>query len=203
MIPSAVVFDLGKVLVDFDYQILAERFAAYGKLPKTEIRRLLDHSPLLFRLETGLMTNEEFYREVSIATGFNGTFEEFADTFGDIFSEIPQMVAFQSVLRRHGIPTYIFSNTNGMAVRHVQRTFPFFANFTGYIYSYQHKVMKPNDGLYDVVEKETGCRGSAIFYLDDKPENVAAGAKRGWQTVVHRTPAESLAVAKSLGLPVS
>jgi FMN phosphatase YigB (HAD superfamily) len=201
MIPSVVVFDLGKVLVDFDYQLVSDRIAARGKLGAAAIRKLLDHSPLLFRLETGFISNEEFYQEVVNATGYDGSLDEFATDFGDIFTEIPEMTAFNAALRANGIPTHIFSNTNEMAARHIRRTFPFFKNFTGYVYSYQHKSMKPSARLYEVVEETTGCRGPSILYLDDKPENVAAGAARGWQAWVHQTPAETLAAAKALGLP--
>jgi FMN phosphatase YigB (HAD superfamily) len=203
MTPEVVVFDLGKVLVDFNYQIVADRLAARAKLPADAIRQLLDHSPLLFRLEKGLITSRQFYREVCAAAEFNGTFEEFSVTFGDIFSEIPEMIAFHSVLRKNGVPSYIFSNTNELAVAHIRRAFPFFGTFTGYICSYQHGAMKPNHKLYEVVEEQTGCRGTAILYLDDREDNVTTGAARGWQTIIHRTPAESLAVAASLGLPTT
>jgi len=202
MTPSVVVFDLGKVLLDFDYQIVAGRVAARSRKGAVEIRALLDHSPLLFRLETGLISNEEFYREAVAATGYAGSFEEFAADFGDIFAEIPEMTGLNAVLRARGIPTFIFSNTNEMAVRHIQRTYPFFANFTGYVYSYEHKSMKPAARLYEVVEEATGCRGASILYLDDKAENVAAGAARGWQAWMHRTPTETLAAVQAMGLPV-
>ena len=48
---KAVVFDLGKVLLDFDYSIAARRIAAASKVPPERIRDFIDHSPLLFRLE--------------------------------------------------------------------------------------------------------------------------------------------------------
>ncbi len=201
MTPTAVVFDLGKVLVDFDYRIVSNRLAARGNMSPAQIRALIDHSPLLFQLETGLMTNEQFYAEAVKTTGFDGSFEEFASIFGDIFSEMPEMIAFQAMLRRHGVPTYIFSNTNELAVRHIRRAFPFFENFNGYVYSYQHRAMKPNPRLYEVIEEQSGCCGPAILYLDDRAENVATGAARGWQTVLHRNAAETLAIAASLGLP--
>jgi len=89
-----------------------------------------------------------------------------------------------------------------MAVDHIRNTFPFFTHFDGYIYSYQHKSMKPEAKLYEVVEQTSGRKGQSILYFDDREENIAAGAARGWQAWVHTTPAQSLAFAASLGLPV-
>ena len=51
--PKAAVFDLGKVLVDFDYSIAGRRIAARGKMSAAEVQKFIDHSPLLFRFETG------------------------------------------------------------------------------------------------------------------------------------------------------
>jgi len=45
-----------------------------------------------------------------------------------------------------------------------------------------------------------GKRGAEILYLDDRPENVAAGAARGWQVILQTDPANSRAVIEQLGL---
>jgi HAD superfamily hydrolase (TIGR01509 family) len=110
------------------------------------------------------------------------------------------MIDLQSALRRKGMPTYVFSNTNDLAVRHIRRAFPFFADFNGYILSYEHRAMKPDPKLYQVVEERSGRRGPEILYLDDRPENVAAGAARGWQTILHQSPEKSRAAVEKLGL---
>ncbi len=199
-IVKTVVFDLGKVLVDFDYTIAARRIAARSKVPPDKIRSFVDYSPLLFRLERGEVTTRHFYQEVCAATGFDGNFEEFADFFADIFVPIEPMVELQAALRRRGIPTYIFSNTNDLAICHIRRAFPFYGNFDGYILSYQHGVMKPDAGLYEVVERQSGRRGSEILYLDDRPENVAAGTARGWQVILQETPEKSRAAIERLGI---
>ena len=199
--PKVVVFDIGKVLLDFDYSIAARRIAARSRVPQDYIRVFIDHSPLLFRFETGLMTTNEFFQEVCRITGFAGTLDEFSELFADIFTPIPPMVAVHAALRQHGLRTYIFSNTNELAVSHIRCRFPFFADFDGYIFSYQHGAMKPDPKLYEVVERQTRCRAEEILYLDDRPENVAAGAVRGWTTVLQESPPQTFVALKALGLP--
>ena len=198
--PQIVVFDLGKVLLDFDYSIAARRIAAQARIAAEEIKHFIDHSPLLFRYETGLITQQQFFDEICASCGFVGDLEEFGTFFSDIFVPIDPMVALQSELRARGIPTYVFSNTNDLAISHIRRCFPFFGNFEGYILSYEHGAMKPDAKLYEVVEKSSGRHGSEILYLDDRTENIAAGAARGWQVILQESPDTTRAAIAKLGL---
>ncbi len=196
--PRAVVFDLGKVLLDFDYAIAARKFMARCTVPLDHILKNVFQSPLLPRYETGLLTSAQFFEEVRAATGFQGEFTEFQEMFADIFSPIPPMVELQADLCRRGFPTYIFSNTNELTVRYIQAHFPFFQNFDGYFYSFQERLMKPDPRFYEVLEQRTGQRGANLFYLDDRPENVAAGRARGWQSLLHETPAQTVPAVRAL-----
>jgi len=198
--PAIVAFDLGKVLVDFDYSIAGGRLAAQADLSAAEIQKYLDHSPLLYRYETGLMTRREFYEEVRRGTGYRGSLTEFASAFADIFSEMTEMTALHAAVRQRGVPTYIFSNTNDLAIEHIRRNFPFFANFDGWILSYEVGAMKPSAKIYEALEAMSGKRGMEILYLDDRQENVDAGAARGWQVVLQTDPSTSRAAIKAAGL---
>jgi HAD superfamily hydrolase (TIGR01509 family) len=185
---AIVVFDLGKVLLDFDYRGAVSRFASRSAASPEEIRSFLLTSRAIVDYELGRLTREEFFRQAQQAAGFRGTLEEFGNYFADIFTPIPPMIELQASLRRRGVPTYIFSNTNDLAVEHIRRSFPFFKNFDGYIFSYEVGAMKPDAKIYEALEKLAGRRGAEIFYLDDRPENVVAGAVRGWRTILHETP---------------
>jgi putative hydrolase of the HAD superfamily len=195
-----VVFDLGKVLVDFDYSIAARKIAAQSRKSLAEIQVLIAQSRFIVDYETGRVTRREFYDRVREATGFGGTLAEFGEFFADIFTEMPAMTALHAELRGRGIPTYIFSNTNDLAVEHVRRNFPFFANFDGYIFSYEVGSMKPDGKIYEALEKLAGQRGADIIYLDDRAENVAGGAARGWRAILHETPEKTRAALEKIQL---
>jgi glucose-1-phosphatase len=201
-VPSLVVFDLGKVLLDFDYGITAAKIIPRGKFTPQQVREMFDHSPLTRRFESGLMTNEQFAVEVCSMCGFSGTLDEFYDAFADIFSEIKPMIAMQAALRANGIPTCIFSNTNDIAIGHIRRRFPFFAHFDGYILSHEQGCMKPDARIYAAVERAMGQTGEAIVYLDDRAENVQGGLDRGWRALLHETPEKSIRALGEMGLPV-
>jgi putative hydrolase of the HAD superfamily len=196
---TAVVFDLGKVLVDFDYTPATRKIAARSTKPPEDLHSHVGGSPLLIQYETGLITRHEFFEEVRRDTGFHGDLDEFGEFFADIFTPIPPMIEMHAELRRRGVPTYIFSNTNDLAIEHIRRNFPFFQNFDGYIFSHEVGAMKPDAKIYDALEAMTGRRGAEILYLDDRLENIEAGAARGWRTILHETPEKSRADLKAFG----
>lgn len=198
--PKAVVFDLGKVLLDFDYGIAIARLVPRVRLSPAELHALLNQSPLLLHYEAGALSTEEFFARVQAASGYRGDLAEFGATFADIFREIQPMTALHAELRQRGVPTYIFSNTNELAITHIRRQFPFFRQFDGYVLSYQEQALKPAPAIYAAVEAMTGRRGADLLYLDDRPENVATAHERGWRTVLHEHPAPSRAAVAAAGL---
>ena len=38
-----------------------------------------------------------------------------------------------------------------------------------------------------------GRRGADLIYIDDRPENIAAGAARGWRAILHESPEKTRA----------
>ncbi len=200
--PEVVVFDLGKVLLEFDYGKAARNLAAQSASSAEAIHKFINQSPLLFRYETGLMTKEEFYAAIRSETGFKGGMEEFGEMFGDIFEPMEPMIKLHATLKQKKVPTFIFSNTNELAVAHIRRHYPFFSGFDGYILSYEHGAMKPQAKLYEVVERTTKREREKIIYIDDRPENIEAGAARGWQVVLQETPEKTAGALRKTGLLV-
>lgn len=198
--PEWVVFDLGKVLVDFDYALVGNRLRARSNRVLTDAELRLDRSALLTEYETGRISTLEFFRRVQELTGYQGTLEQFAVDFGDIFFAIDQMIAWHANLRLRGFRTCIFSNTNELAVRHIRSAFPFFAGFDAYIYSHEVGAMKPDAAIYEAVERAAGCHGDALLYIDDRPENVAAGKSRGWRTILQQHPSDTIRKAAEFGV---
>jgi 2-haloacid dehalogenase len=198
--PKAVVFDLGNVLLDFDYGRTVRRIQDRCRVAPEELYKLLGDSEVFQRFEGGALQPEKFFAEVQRVACYDGSFDEFAEFFGDVFTEAPAMIGWHAELRRRGIPTYILSNTNDLSIRFIRKRFSFFANFTDYVFSYEHRVMKPSTRIYEILEERAGLRGADLFYVDDREENVRAAAARGWQAVHHVQPAVTLEIARKLGL---
>ena len=197
---SVLVFDLGKVLVDFDYSIAARRIVPLCNSSMDPAKFFSDHAALLTSYELGQLTTQEFFNRIKAASGFSGTQAEFNAFFADIFTPIQPMIDVHSELKKGSMPIYVFSNTNDLAVEHIRNKFPFFSDFDGYVLSYEHGALKPSAKLYEIVERASGRRGGEILYIDDRPENVAAGAARGWQSVLHESPEATREALRKLGV---
>jgi FMN phosphatase YigB (HAD superfamily) len=52
--------------------------------------------------------------------------------------------------------------------------------------------MKPDTRIYEAVEAVSGFSGEDLLYLDDRSENIAAGAGRGWQAWIHDDPRQTV-----------
>ncbi len=182
-----IIFDLGKVLVDFDYSIAARKIAARSRKAPSDLSAFLSCSSSLIQFESGKLTRQGFYDAVRAAIELEANLEEFGGYFADIFTEMPGTIALQRELRQNGYKTFVFSNTNDLAVEHVRRNFPFFKDFDGYILSYEIGGMKPQPEIYEAMEAMTGKRGADLIYIDDRSENIEAGKARGWRAILHES----------------
>jgi glucose-1-phosphatase len=201
MTPLAVVFDIGKVLLDFDYRIAARRHADHSPLTPEAIHDLLNsQSALLAEYETGLLSTEDFFARFRELTRYRAGMAEFRAAFADIFTPIAPVVALHAAVRERGIPTYIFSNTIEIAIGHIRMMYPFYREFTDYVLSYEQGAMKPEPRIYAAVERFAGVPPGRIFYMDDREENIAQARTRGWQAVHHTDIAATLAAAREAGL---
>jgi len=197
---KVAAFDIGKVLLDFDYEIFVRHMAPRTRMDVTALDIFLNQSPLLTQYESGQLTSLEFFTVVQKETGFDGTEPEFAAFFEDIFTPIDEIIALHASLVASGLPTYTLSNTNEMAVRHISRAYDFWPRFNGHILSHEVGALKPNPKIYEIFEQTTGFQGKEILYLDDLPENTVAAAVRGWHTIEHRNGIETAEAFKCLGV---
>jgi len=195
--PNVVVFDLGKVLVDFDYSIAIRRFAERSEASIEQIQRLVD-SPIQVEFESGKITTDEFIAAIRHGAGFRGDRAEFVSIFADIFTPMETMIAFFERLKSLGIPTCVFSNTNEIATGHIREKFSFYRRFDNFVLSFEVGGMKPDEPIYEVVEQRTDESGAAILYIDDRPENIMTGKGRGWQTILQDDESASVARAEAL-----
>lgn len=189
---QCVVFDLGKVLVDFNYDLAINRLNARRRRGGDSVD-FLEAAGTLDAYERGALSSEGFCETIQKEFDLEITYEEFVAAFSDIFSEIPGMIALSRRLRQVELPTYILSNTNPLAIAWILEKFPFFSEFEGYIYSYEVGCMKPESRIYEELERVSSFRGESILYMDDRLENIEAARRRGWTSIHHREPDTTIA----------
>jgi HAD superfamily hydrolase (TIGR01509 family) len=193
---KAIIFDLGKVLLHFDFGIAAKNLARHADATAEEILAQINQTPHLHAYERGEVSSEAFYRNIGTLCGYQESFEVFRNDFADIFEEWDVMVEFMRSLKSEQVPVMVFSNTNEIAVSFIRETFPFFSEFDHHCYSYEHGMMKPTSALYEKVEHILERQGRDLFFIDDKAENVEAAIARGWSGQIHVRPEETIPAVK-------
>src|ERR1700690_1049015 len=86
--PELIIFDLGRVLVDFDFRLVITRLARHTKLSPKEIRRYFMQTPLWDAFERGEVEPKDFFHKISKDLKLQKlTFQEFIPLWNKIFTE--------------------------------------------------------------------------------------------------------------------
>lgn len=172
----AFLFDIGNVLVHFDFTPAIQRFASLSTADEGEINQLL--SPFKDDLESGNISDEDFIAQSINRIGFRGTPAEFSTIWGDIFTENEPMIAFvKKLAEKH--PLYLLSNTSGLHKAWLFEHFDIFRLFEGGIYSHEAQCMKPHEPIYHKVLEEYRLNPATTFYIDDLSDNIITGQRLG------------------------
>ena len=93
---ETLLFDLGKVLVDYDFEPAMQHFAARSPLPHDTFRSvILDHR-WIYQYETGAISTADYHRYLQNAGELEMTFEEFHDTWTAVF--LPDLIVPEELL---------------------------------------------------------------------------------------------------------
>ncbi len=188
---SAICFDLGKVLLHFDWELMLERIAKKSPLPKEEIRKRLFEDPQTTAYELGKISTAKFFPYFKKLVQYKGTAKDLQAAFSEIFTPMPEHIALAAMLAPH-YPLAIISNTNDAHILHAEATYSFFSLFHARIYSHQVKLAKPDPEIYRFALKALGgIDPLEALFIDDLEANVLGASKIGWQTI-HLRPGVDL-----------
>jgi len=188
---SAVCFDLGKVLLHFDWQLMLDRVAKKSPLPPAKIAQLLKDDPQVIVYEAGGITSAKFFAHLKKLLLYKGTAKELREAFAEIFTPMPEHIALAGLLAPH-YPLAIISNTNEAHILHAEETYSFFSLFHARIYSHEVRAMKPDPAIYKrALAALGGIDPLEALFIDDLETNILGAVKLGWQTI-HLRPGVDL-----------
>lgn len=181
-----VYFDLGKILLDFDFRVACANVAKLLDVPTDHVQATVYDSGLEDRFEHGEMSPPEFAAAVCQAVGVTGNpppVDRLMDAISDMFTPIDAMVGVMSRVKAGGRGIGILSNTCHAHWDWVtrQQYEVMDAGLDATILSYEIGAMKPAAKIYEAAERAAQVPVHQILFIDDKPENVAAAVNRGWQ----------------------
>jgi len=184
---QAVVLDIGNVL------LLWEPERMYDAKIGADRRRALFEAVPLHQMNLEVDRGAPFHAAVmDLAARYPGWRDEIMlwhDHWLDMaYADIPRSVRVMGALRAKGIPVFSLTNfgvqTYDLAAQH----YPFMRQFDRGFISGHMGVIKPDPAIYAQLEDATGLSGEALIFTDDRADNIAAAAARGWQTHLFEGP---------------
>jgi FMN phosphatase YigB (HAD superfamily) len=197
---KAVIFDLGKVLVHFDFRRGYRQLEGLCPYPAAEIPRRIAPTDLVRRFETGLIEPRRFVSELSTALELRVDYERFCEIWGSIFTEslVPESMLEGLALRYRLL---LLSNTNAIHFEIIRKNYPtLLRHFHDLVLSYEVKAMKPQPEIYLAAIQRAGCRPEECFYTDDIPEYVEAARQMGIDAVQFRSAEELMRELAARGI---
>lgn len=175
-----MLFDIGNVLLKFDFNRAARAMARHSTAPAEQIRAILD--TWQHRHETGVVSSEEFSTGVRTAIGFSAPESLFHQQFCDIFTPNEPMWEYARSLFGK-VPVFLFSNISRWHETWVFEKYPDFSSFDGGFYSWRIGAMKPVAAFYQEAVQTLPFDPHRLAYMDDMPHNVAGGEAAGFRTL--------------------
>lgn len=181
MAAEAVVFDIGNVLVEwrpeafYDAAIGPDRRARlFAEVPLAAMNESVDLGRPL-----GVAVAELAARHPDWAAEIGFWDSRWLEMFGPV---IPGSVAALRALKAKGVPVFALTNFGNETLARADAAYPFLTGFDARFVSAELGLMKPHAAIYAALEDGTGLAPDRLLFADDKAENVAAAAARGWRT---------------------
>jgi len=187
---KAIIFDLGNVIVPFDFRRAYARLEPLCKFSTEEIRSRLRATGLVQRFETGQVEEHRFVDEFSAALELKISYEEFCDLWSSIFLPEPLIseALLESLARRY--PLLLLSNTNPIHIAMVRANYPLLRHFRHAVLSHEVGAAKPSPKIYQEAVRKAGCEPGECFFTDDIELYVEAARAFGIQAVQFQSEAQ-------------
>ena len=189
---KAVIFDLGRVLIDFDHGIAAKKAASCcDKTPK-EIFDFFFDSPLTVLFEKGKISSLDFFNKVKEEINLRLSYEEFLPVWNEIFFQTDDNRAVYDLAGNLKGPykLALLSNINELHFKYLKCNFSLFGHFQHILLSFEMNSVKPEPLIYKRALEILGLLPQEVFYTDDRQELIEAARSLGIQGFVFRGAAQ-------------
>ena len=197
---KTVIFDLGKVLIPFDFTPVYKAIESLCGLTTAQIRERISSTDLVPRFETGLVAPEDFVAQLCGMLDLHIGYAEFCDLWSSIF--LKETLIPESLLAglRERYLLLLLSNTNAIHFAMIRENYPMLRHFHDFILSYEVKAMKPSPLIYRAAVARAGCLPGECFFTDDIPAFVEGARKEGIDAVQFESYAQTEGAMRERGI---
>jgi len=196
---KAIIFDLGNVLVQFDFERWRQALEAFCPYTAAEIRRRIAAADLVERFETGLIEPPDFVAQLSRILALHLDYADFCKLWSSIFTDplVPEAM-LKGLAARYRL--LLLSNTNAIHFATIRENYPLLRHFHERILSYEVHAMKPRREIFQAALERCGCPPEECFYTDDIAAYVEAAQRLGIDAVQFESLAQLERELKARGI---
>jgi FMN phosphatase YigB (HAD superfamily) len=199
---QAILFDLGKVIIDFTFSTAVEALHSSCSISRAELEELLWDEAWIRRYERGEITASQFHEYLCRTAKLGMEFPQFCQTWSSVF--LPGTLISEELLAslKKRYPLILVSNTNQLHVEHLRATSPVFEYFDHLIFSHEVGSLKPDAKIFKAAIAVSGFPPEALFFTDDREENVVAARQLGMHAHQFVSQAALIEALRAAGVEV-
>jgi len=183
---DAIIFDLGGVILNIDYQLPVKAFKKLGIENFNELFSQVTQSNLFNDYETGNITSEDFIKEIKKQLPEDTSEEAIINAWNSILLDLPEerLFSLEKAAENHRI--FLLSNTNALHIDSFNQYLlnnlqlpslePFFE--TLYL-SYEVGLRKPDLRIFEYVLQDAGLAPERTLFIDDSIQHIQAASELG------------------------
>ena len=178
---EAVIFDIGNVLTQWQPEAFYDR--AIGQARRRALFAEVDLHAMNLDIDAGALFRETIYDWADRYPQWAQEIRWWYDRWIELATpRIEGSIALLRALRSNGVPVFALTNFGRYSFEEALPKLDFLAEFDRHYVSGVMGVIKPDPRIYAMVEQDCGLAPQALLFADDKAENIAAAADRGWRT---------------------
>jgi putative hydrolase of the HAD superfamily len=196
----AILFDLGRVLIHFDFQRGYRALEGLCPYPASEIPKRLAGTGLVERFETGLVEPREFVDQMSRILELRVDYERFCEIWSCIFTHelLPESM-LEGLAKRYRL--VLLSNTNALHFEMLRGAYGhLLRHFDDLVLSYEVKAMKPRPEIFRAAVASARCLPGECFYTDDIAAYIEGARKLGIDAVQFESREQIEGVMRARGI---
>lgn len=186
-----IIFDLGGVIINIDFQYTFEAFARLGNTDILETLKLFKENKIFERYEKGEWSDEELRDLLRKELHTSASDDQIDAAWNALLLDIPGERIDLILKLKDTYNIFLLSNTNDIHIRKVNEILEEASGiktldhlFHKAYYSYKIGMSKPDVEIYEFVLREQGLLPHETVFLDDNKDNVE-GAKAAGILALH------------------
>ncbi|MCC6864782.1 MAG: HAD family phosphatase [Ignavibacteria bacterium] len=181
-----IIFDLGSVLVNVEYERFINLLNANGVSTNTYNNFFKGGAYRLLGYESGEISTDEFISKCLKGLDLKMEPNEYADAFNNMFSEITAMKKLvQKLAAENKYRLFLLSNTSPLHFEFIKKNFDYVNLLHKFALSYELKCLKPDSVIYEKTIEHLEIDPAESIFIDDLEVNCSAANQHGLNTICY------------------